>query len=61
MGLWNDRCGTMHGVTEQEKRKTLRVKVVHQVRNNYKKRDKVSKDVNHLFKGSLGALCVKST
>ena len=49
----------MHGVTDQEKRKILTVKLVNQVRNNYKNRDKVSKNVHNLFKESLRALCMK--
>ena len=55
------RIITMYRVTDQKKRKILRVKVVNHVRNNYKNRDKVSKDVHHLFKESLEALCMKPT
>ena len=54
LGLWNDRCGTIHGVTEEEKRGILRLKIVHQVQNSYNNRDKASKDVHHLSHEPVG-------
>ena len=59
LGLWNDRCGTMHGVKEEET-KIKKSKIVQQVKNNYKNKDKVSKDVYHLVYEQVGVLCMKT-
>ena len=59
--LWKDRCGIMYGVTMEEKRKILKLKIVKQVNNNYKNKDKVSTDSYHLFDEPVGILCMKKT
>ena len=49
LGLWKNICSTIHGVTEEDKKKILEVKIVKQVKHDYGYKDKVSKDYLYLF------------
>lgn len=57
LGLWNDRCDTLHGAIDAERKRIHHDRVSKQVVHAYNNKDKMSIDGMSLFKGDVGEMC----
>ena len=61
MGLWKDRCDTLHGTTDAERKRICHDRVSKQVVNNKKNKEKVSVYFMYLFREDVDEMCKKTT
>ena len=61
LGLWNDRCDTLHGANEEETRRIKKTRIVEKVERCYSDKDLALPCFWCMFRTTLKKLCKKST
>lgn len=61
LGMWNDRCNTLHGVDEKEQKVKTRQRILKQVEHVYKNKGKDADEFQHMSTSNILVLKQRST
>ena len=61
LGMWNDRCDTLHGATLEERQRMKREKLLDKLQKCYDQRDTIPIYYRYIFRDPYEKIGTKST